>query len=332
MSICYVDLIDACHLRCRTCVRGRRQLPNRADKMPLDLFERILDKARSEGYDTIGLYNWTEPFLNPRVDAYVEMVRAAGLTCEISTTLSFRNRDALLERSLRAGLNSLIVSVSGDTQAVHTVNHRGGDLDLVHDNLERVAALLDAPGVNTRVTLRYLRFPYNHDEEAAAAARAQRLGIGFDAFDASGDPRTIADDDSNPEAFLERLRTFTAEHNLEKRGEVCSQVMDMIVINARGRVVQCCAIPSYDFLEIGDYLDESKESLLLKRHKHPVCSDCAYPRRAATAIDHAALSAALAHQLQVDLSAPPQPQRSRRPFGLGLGLRNRLRDWRLRNG
>src|SRR3977135_2527774 len=59
----YVDVIDACHLKCPTCVRGVRAFPNTATKMSLEMFDAIVRKAKDDGAYGVGLFSWTEPFL-----------------------------------------------------------------------------------------------------------------------------------------------------------------------------------------------------------------------------------------------------------------------------
>ena len=54
-------------------------------------------------------------------------MRQAGLSCDISTTLSLRHIDNL-EETLLAGLNWMTVSMSGATQGTYEINHVGGKL------------------------------------------------------------------------------------------------------------------------------------------------------------------------------------------------------------
>jgi MoaA/NifB/PqqE/SkfB family radical SAM enzyme len=291
VSICYVDVIDACHLRCATCVRGRRLLPNDVrHRMTMETFSQIVDKAKREGYPAIGLYNWSEPFLNPEIDRYVALVRRAGLFCDISTTLSFRNREALIERTIRAGLATMIVSVSGARQSTHEINHRGGNLEIVHANLEWIGRLIRDSGINTRVELRFLTFGYNGVETAEAAEQAQRFGVDFLAVPATGDPFNPDHNGDRPADITRRLNDFNGSRPYDSEGHICPLIMDTIAIDVRGRVLQCCATPIYDSLAIGDYLAEDQDALLRKRYTHPICATCSFPRRPLTEAEEVALN------------------------------------------
>jgi wyosine [tRNA(Phe)-imidazoG37] synthetase (radical SAM superfamily) len=131
-----IDIIDACQLKCPTCVRGVRVMENSSAKMSLEKFCAVLDKAKSEGYRRIGLYSWTEPFLNRTLQDYVLEVKKRDLPCEISTTLSLRRIDNL-EATLLAKPDLIYVSISGWDQATYQINHVGGNLSYALANLER---------------------------------------------------------------------------------------------------------------------------------------------------------------------------------------------------
>jgi len=340
MAICYVDIIDSCHLKCPTCVRGTRLLPNTAAKSTLDRFTETVVKAKTEGYDAVGLYNWTEPFLNPKLPEYVGIIKALGLSCETSTTLSFTKRETLIEEALRAGIDTLIVSVSGFTQEIHGINHRGGNLRYVKQNLEHISALKKAGKIRTRVTLRLIRFDYNADQEAPLADYANSLGLNFEVIQGVGDPQHPVSEYADENHFLDRLRHYSPERSYEKPGEVCPLVMDTVSINAAGKVFICCAYPNYPFLEIGDYLNMTKEEIMFKRYTHPICNSCSFPRRKASEDDLAALNLALRGFLGQSTMIRPATERPRpvavpvkipaKPPGAarnGRTLRDRFRDW-----
>src|SRR5512143_4116551 len=77
-----IDVVDACNLRCVICPRGVYYKKSTANRMKLEVFERLLDKIVSEcECQTIQLYNWTEPFLHPELDKFVAAVMRRGIGC-----------------------------------------------------------------------------------------------------------------------------------------------------------------------------------------------------------------------------------------------------------
>ncbi|NEX19215.1 radical SAM protein [Thiorhodococcus mannitoliphagus] len=336
MSIIYVDLIDACHMKCPTCVRGTRLLPNSSRRIPMAQFERIVAKAKHEGYENVGLYNWTEPFLNARIADYIRVVKSLDLNCEVSTTLSFRGRTALIEESLRAGLNRLIVSVSGFTQELHQINHRGGNLAMVKANLEHMAQLMAREPIKTQILLRFLRFDHNQGEEPLVADYARQLGFAFEPLQGVGMVDNPISNYAHQEGYLERLRDYSPARLQMHDGEVCPLIMETVAVDANGMVSLCCANPNYPALEIGPYLELTREEIMIRRYAHPLCPSCAFPRRAATPEDHKHLLGALSVRLKAtkEIGSLGESPGDRSGISTDLGsagmldgLKGRLKRW-----
>lgn len=288
MSICYIDINDACNLRCPTCVRGVGLMPGSARKMDKKLFEEIINKAKVEGYTDIGLYNWTEPFLNDEIPYYISMIKKVGLPCEISTNLSFPNRTHLIKEALVAGIDRLIVSISGYSQEIYEINHRGGNLDYVKSNLEYISNLRAKEIINTEIYLRFIKFPYNINELPLAQKYATSLGIHLHEHEGAGSPYRPVNTYCN-EDIIQELINNAYENKHQPRKGVCPVLMNTLAINVIGKVFICCAQPSFRSLEIGNYLDMTKDEIFLKRLIHPICSSCTYPRRKLTKSDYDAL-------------------------------------------
>ena len=289
--IAYIDPIDACHLKCPTCIRGARGMKNTSKKMSLDLFKQIVAKVKSESYQRIGLYSWTEPFLNLTLHDYVQIVKDAGLRCDISTTLSLR-RINNLEKVLCAGLDDMIVSMSGADQETHQRNHVGGTLSYAFDNLARIREIISRHGLATNIRMRLLRFHYNADSEPVLRNKAAEFGFNFETIEAGGDP------DAGPPQQLFQTHQHFADliaAGSQKPGpdgsHVCSLIFDTLAMDCAGDVHLCCAYPNIEELKIGSYLELSEADLLLKRFQNPFCQTCTIPRRAANEHDTARLAA-----------------------------------------
>lgn len=67
--------------------------------MQLDMFKQIVDKAKTEGVDTIYLYNWTEPLIHPKIGEFIDIINAAGMGSGISTNLNLAKN---MEKALMA--------------------------------------------------------------------------------------------------------------------------------------------------------------------------------------------------------------------------------------
>jgi MoaA/NifB/PqqE/SkfB family radical SAM enzyme len=256
----------------------------------------VVEKAKSEGYDVIGIYNWTEPFLANTLPEYVSVVREFGLYCDVSSNLSLKYFDTI-ERSLVAGIDRLTVSVSGYSQAVYEINHIGGNISWVKENLERISELRREGIISARIFLRLIKFDYNIKEEPVLKDYASSLGVEFEVINGVCHPDNPVSSYASEEYFLNRLKNFTSSRIYENNGEICPLILDTLSIDSEGNIYVCCAYPNYSCLRIGAYLEIPKDDLLLNRYTHPICISCAFPRRKATESDCKALVGAMKSRL-----------------------------------
>jgi MoaA/NifB/PqqE/SkfB family radical SAM enzyme len=310
-DIAYVDTIDVCNLKCPTCIRGLRGMPNSAKKMPLEQFQRIVQKLSNEGYKRIGLFNWTEPFINPSLHEYVTIVKTHGLFCIVSTNFSLR-RIPGLEAALRSGIDHLIISVSGFDQEIYEINHVDGNISYVKNNLRRAATFKESGITSARIVLRFIKFPYNEDQERKLETFSKELGVEFEIITGVGDPTAHPVITTNHD-YEEVLRLYRSERPYDRAGKVCPLMFGQTPIDSNGKVYLCCAYPSYESLEVGSYLDLPQEEILFRRYSHPMCGSCDLPRRDATPDDNQALVEALHYRLGIMSEQPDTPAPAQLP-------------------
>src|SRR5262245_23799433 len=174
----YVDVIGACNLRCPSCPVGNQpEVQNPRGAMTPEFLDQILTKADREcEVAGVGLFNWTEPMLHPRLAELVRVVHEHGVECHLSANLNLaRNFEAVLcERPA-----FLRVSLSGFTQETYGVTHRGGDIERVKANMAELARIRREVGAPTRLQAFYLRYRTNLHEEDAMREFAVGLGYEF---------------------------------------------------------------------------------------------------------------------------------------------------------
>lgn len=275
-----IDLIDACNLRCPECVRGSRTMKNSSGKMDLELFKRICSKLIKEGIDKVYLYNWTEPFLNRDIASFIRVAKFFGLKTVISSNFSVCN--APIQEAFGAGLDELIVSVSGFSNKIQQIYHRGSNVEVVKNNLRLVGSNKEFV---SKTKIKYLLFDYNQNESFLMCQFAKMLGMHFFVTKACGDPlkcknvaktsvtfkekrSVIIDDVEN----VEYIR-YVAERFSAKDGHMCLVGISP-TIDFMGNVYLCCDRPNLKVFHLGKYLEMSVEEMLLKKYLHPECKNC----------------------------------------------------------
>jgi molybdenum cofactor biosynthesis enzyme MoaA len=298
LDFAYIDTVDSCQLKCPTCVRGLRLMANSSRKMSIDLFEQIIAKVKFEGYRRIGLFNYTEPFLNRTLQAYVAKVNQIGIPCEISSTFSMRHIDNL-EETLCAGVSVMHVSMSGMDQATYEINHVDGVLEYVLRNLTIAANIIRTRGLSGRLMMRFIRFDYNAHQIPEAQAFADKIGVGFEVIEGVGDPRSKEQRRFTDEFYRDEMSRSSGKTSPEELGKVCTLMFDQVAIDCVGDVFICCAMPTHPSLRIGNYLTLSASEILLKRYTHSFCRTCTIPRREATTFDRSRLLKAVGDLLAI---------------------------------
>jgi MoaA/NifB/PqqE/SkfB family radical SAM enzyme len=291
-DIAWVDTIDVCHLKCPTCIRGVRGLENSSNKMDLSTFAAVVARLKEQGFRRIGLFDWTEPFLNRNIEDYVRIAKRAGFYATLSSTLSLPSI-ANLEDTLAAGLDLLTVSTSGIDQATYEINHVGGVLDYVTRNLELVRNIISRRALRLQVDLRFLKFDYNAHQQNQLRDYAQRMGFQFEVLDGVGHPKWGWLKEHTNERYIREAEAAAGKPSPEDEGKACELMFNQMVIDCLGDVYLCCAMPNFPSLRLGKFLEMTGDEILASKFRHPFCRACIMPRRDRTADEERRLRKAL---------------------------------------
>lgn len=281
----YIDVVGGCNLKCPSCPMGNsRNLPRTKGLMEPALLNRIMEKAVSECKVTsVGLYNWTEPLLHPRLSELVRVVRSHGAPCAVSTNLSV-NKDfnSLLESAPEA----IYISLSGFSQAVYGRTHKGGDIELVKSNMKTLAEARAKYGDKTHITVMFHRYRGNQQDEPLMRAFSASLGFSFQTDYArmmpiekvlayiSPGPVTLTPEDHELLKLLPIPLDEAMKIAQQHKQKACSFLSDQIVLNVLGEVQLCCATYDSNLYKISNYLDMPIQKIQALRHSHPLCTQC----------------------------------------------------------
>ncbi|GHU46877.1 hypothetical protein FACS1894200_01360 [Spirochaetia bacterium] len=107
-------------------------------------------------------YNYGEPFINKLTPMFVSKARKYGTPLSISTNLSLRI-DA--EEIVKSGLDMLLVSIDGATPETYSKYRRGGNFNLVLENIKKLVSAKKEMNVeHPAIVLRFLTFEHNVHE------------------------------------------------------------------------------------------------------------------------------------------------------------------------
>lgn len=279
----FIDIVNACNLRCPECIRGTRTMPNSNAEMPFELFQKICYKLKAEKYKTVELYNWTEPFLHKTIHIFIAEAKRIGFEVVLSSNLSLKKIPLLID-AFDAGLDRLDVSVSGFTNEMQQIYHRGSDIEIVKGHLKNIA---QHPKYAKKTSLKLLNFGYNTQSLIVFAEFVSKYGMGSTAIAAAGNPlsatgkkrffvsippKIAVNFESAPEYIY-----YDIDAILQNRSHLC-EIGIIPTIDHTGKVYLCCDRPNSRIFCLGNYLEVSVEEMLLKLYVHPECANCTYEK------------------------------------------------------
>ncbi|MBU2060042.1 MAG: radical SAM protein, partial [Gammaproteobacteria bacterium] len=129
----FPEIVDGCNMACALCWNRNRAGSFR--QMPLSTVEKVIERfGKSPKYFW---YNWGEPLLYSNFHDFVEIVK--GTRSTISSNFSMKLTDQHFEDLSK--LANVIVSLSGMTEEVYGIYHRGGNHATVMQNIQRLVGL-----------------------------------------------------------------------------------------------------------------------------------------------------------------------------------------------
>ena len=171
-----VEPTNACNLSCALCpVTEGMNRP--VGHMDFSLFKSFIDELADYVF-LILLWDWGEPFLNPRIYDMIALAKRLGIKVVSSTNGHIFAQGDHAERLVRSGLDSIIFAVDGMTQSTYEKYRRCGDLNRVMRGIQRVVEAKrflnsDTPLIN----FRFIVMHHNEHEIPELRKRIQSLGV-----------------------------------------------------------------------------------------------------------------------------------------------------------
>lgn len=282
-----VEPTNYCNLECPLCVTGSGAMQRAGGRMSLDMFKNLIDEIADRIWYVI-FYHQGEPYLNNAFLPAVAYAKAKGLYTETSTNAHYLHPENA-RRTVEAGLDAIIVSVDGTTQASYEKYRVRGELDRVLAGIRNLIAAKQQAGSRTPyVLLQFLVMRHNEHEIPAVQVLARELGV----------DRLLLKN-IQVETYAEALEWMPRTKKFQRyevgKGEIrvrrggrtiCPRPWLSSLVNWDGRIVPCCfdknaahpmgAVPDRKFIEIwnnGDYA-AFRKAMLERRQDIEICRNC----------------------------------------------------------
>jgi len=282
-----IENVSRCNFRCIMCSVSGWHKGKRAEDMPLEAFERLIDGQ--VGLLEIKLQGLGEPTLQR--DPYFDMIRyarARHIWVRTTTNASLLHLKDNYRRLVDADPNEIQISIDGATKDVFEGIRRGSVFERVVENCRLLNAYCRERGV-VRTKMWTVVQRANFHQLAELVNLAARLGFKHQVFSLelvdwglaewrAANHAVSVEDELDPDALL-ALVGLGMEQGVQvrfwnttdkySRGSPCPWPFERAYVSSDLRVVPCCTIGNPDVCQIGPALDPGDPHAFGERWQGP---------------------------------------------------------------
>jgi radical SAM protein with 4Fe4S-binding SPASM domain len=280
-----IEPTNICNLACPTCPTGKGKIAPKP-QMSVERFGAVVD-ALTPRLKTLALWNYGEPLLHRDLPAIIGRAKSAGVrVVKVSSNAHFL--DGERGRALLAsGLDVLILSVDGASQATYEVFRKGGDFADVSRQIAWICAEKRRLG-QTRPSIEIQFIVMRHNEHEIDDIRRLCAEWGVDRLKI----KTVGAEDETTRHLVpisKVLSRYREDGTQNASHPFCTMAWDHTVVNVDGSVTPCCYLRpdmgdafvmgnvfETPFAEIwrGERYQAFRRAMLAGRKDMPVCNRC----------------------------------------------------------
>ncbi len=237
-----IEPTTACNLACPECPSGLKRFTRKTGNMRFDLYRKII----TENHQTlwyVNLYFQGEPYIHPDFFKMIALANRYKIYTSTSTNAHFLNKENAL-KTVRSGLNRLIISIDGTTQEVYEQYRKNGNLQTVLQGIKNiVAAKKELNSRSPYLVLQFLVVKPNEHQINEAKKLARELGVDTirfktaQVYDYKYGNDLIPDNPKYSRYTQNADGTFSLKNKYKNR---CRRMWNSSVVTQNGEVVPCC--------------------------------------------------------------------------------------------
>lgn len=279
-----IEPTNICNLKCPLCPSGNGSLSRQRGMMNLDSFQGIVDQIHQKTAMLI-LWNQGEPYLNPQFNQMVAYAAGKQLYTMTSTNASLPlDHEAIV----RSGLDRIIISMDGISEATYNSYRINGDYELVLKNMQKLVETKKRLKSKTPfIVWQFIVMRQNEHEIPAVRESARRMGVD------SLDFKTVQIYKPEDLIYLpqdHKLSRYTAEgQDFELANRLlnrCRRLWTQPVINWDGELSICCYdkdvlfkignvyLANFYQLWTSDKMNKVRAKILHDRQSIEICRNC----------------------------------------------------------
>lgn len=283
-----VEPTTSCNLRCPECPSGLRSFTRPTGMLQKDFFQKLIFELHQKTF-YLTFYFQGEPYLNP---VFLDMVKIASeknIYTATSTNAHYLSVENA-EKTVKSGLDRLIISIDGTTQDTYQQYRVGGNLKKVIEGTKNIIqAKRKLKSSTPYVIFQFLVVKPNEHQTDEVLKLAKELGVDEVKFKTAqvydyekGNP-LIPD---NPKYSRYQKLADGTYYIKNKLLNHCWKLWHSCVITWDGKVVPCCFdkdaqhqmgdLQQVDFKQIwqSEAYNHFRKAVLKSRKEIDICFNC----------------------------------------------------------
>jgi MoaA/NifB/PqqE/SkfB family radical SAM enzyme len=277
----YYDIVGVCNAKCSYCHTGVFKTTT-GSIVSTERFRDTLDVIARHGLlnpdGVMGLYNWGEPFLHPRLADLLQVVNGYGFGYGFSTNAS---KVPAINRDFVRGLKYLVYSMPGFSQGSYDKMH-GFRFEEILKNIRTMTTKARDAGFTGKIAIYYHVYQFSAGEIFQCADFANECGIQFVPMNAIlnnwWQVNAFVDNRLEPELlrkvgeelFMNDVRPLLAK---APANYSCPQY-NWLAIDENSNLLLCCQVPTGATFSVGNLLTDDVAQMLAKRRANDTCGEC----------------------------------------------------------
>lgn len=283
-----IEPTTACNLSCPECPSGLKQFSRATGKLTTDSNRKLLDSIGSQIF-YINYYFQGEPFLNPQFLDLIRDAKKRKIYTATSTNAHFIGQKKA-EEIVLSGLDRLIISIDGTTQASYESYRIDGKLEKVlAASRELVAAKRKFKSRTPHLIFQFLVVKHNEQQIDTVYSLAREIGIdevrlkSAQVYDYKHGNPLIPENEKYARYKKKKDGTYTLKY---RTGNHCWRMWSSCVLTWDAQVVPCCFDKDAHYT-LGNGLDRPlkeiwktekysafRQQILTDRSKIDICTNC----------------------------------------------------------
>ena len=282
-----IEPTNICNLKCPGCPTGAGILTRDKGMMSLEHFKKITDML-SPSLERIMLWNYGEPFLNPRSFDMISYAREKGIEVTVSTNGHYLRNN--VDKVVEAQPTKIMVSIDGASQESYDEYRKNGAFFQVMESLQE---LCEKRTSDIFVELQFIVMRHNEHEIDIIKTIGEEWGVDRVAI------KNVWFLDQRLKAEYAHLvpKNKKYQRKLEGMGN-CIKPWYHMVIQWDGDVAPCC-FDANNTMHLGNILKDGLDGVwkgekmkqfrkdmrkqIAGENVHPICRTC--PERTARRVD-----------------------------------------------